>query len=79
MYVKFNVGCHFGVLDIISYFVENEELDAEKWSQYQDGLKRNFTAQCKQQSEIMTLPIEDLQKIQTAFKDCYDNLFNHCF
>ena len=43
MYIKFHKGCHFGILDIISYFVENDKLDAQNWSQYQDGLKRNFT------------------------------------
>lgn len=47
MYIKFKVGCHFGVIDIVSYFVENEHLDPQEWSQYQDGLKRNFSAQCK--------------------------------
>ena len=28
---------------------------------------------------MMTLPIEDLHRIQNAFKDCYDTLFNNSF
>ena len=63
MYIKFNEGCHFGILDIVSFFVENDDLDAKNWAQYQDGLKRNFTAQVKSQSEIMTLTVSDIIKI----------------
>ena len=28
---------------------------------------------------MMTLPIDDLLKIQTAFKECYDSLFLNAF
>lgn len=79
MYIEFSQGCHFGIIDIISYFVENDHLDYANWNQYQDGLKRTFTAQCKEQTEMMTLPIDDLLRIQSAFKDCYDSLFFNAF
>ena len=27
MYIKFNVGCHFGILDIVSFKTENKSND----------------------------------------------------
>ena len=44
MYIKFELGCHFGVLDILGSVIENDDIDANDWITYQDSLKRQFSA-----------------------------------
>lgn len=34
MYIEFSEGCHFGIIDIVSYFVENDHLDHQNWIQH---------------------------------------------
>ena len=34
MYIEFSEGCHFGIIDIVSYFVENDHLDHNNWIQH---------------------------------------------
>ena len=34
MYIKFHVGCHFGVLDIIGSCLENENFVEDEWPKY---------------------------------------------
>lgn len=77
MYIQFIEGSHFGVLDIIGSFIGRDKLDFNEndWYKFQDTLKRQFTVQCKEQSDLMTLPIDALEKMKYQFNDCYQDLF----
>jgi len=75
MYIRFHIGCHFGVLDIIGSCISNDDFVTDDWPKYQDSLKRLFSAQCIKPSNFLTLPISAIEKIKDKFTDCYKDLF----
>ena len=38
MYVKLNPGSHFGVVDIVGSFIENDEFDIDTWISHKESL-----------------------------------------
>ena len=79
MYIRLNAGLHFGVSCIVGSFVEEDNFDLETWLIFRDKLKRQFTIQCKDQCELLTLSIHDLNKMKNEFRDAYVNLFENSF
>lgn len=43
MYIKLYKGQHFGMVDIMGSFIENDDFDIDNWIQYKDSLKRQFS------------------------------------
>ena len=71
------MGDEFGIIDIVgSCVVKN--LDFENWIARKDLLHRQFTVMASQQSEILSLNINDLSRMRKEFFDSYDELFKEC-
>lgn len=79
MYIKLNPGLHFGVSCIVGSFMDEDDFDIENWIIYRDKLKRQFSIQCKDQCELLTLAIQDLNVMKNNFREAYINLFENSF
>lgn len=79
MYIKLNPGFHFGVSCIVGSFMDEDDFDIDGWIYFRDRLKRQFTIQCKDQCELLTLSIHDLNVMKNEFREAYVNLFENSF
>lgn len=57
MYIKLNPGLHFGVSCIVGSFMDEDDFEIDRWINFRDKLKRQFSIQCKDQCELLTLSI----------------------
>ena len=48
MYIKFPMGDHFGIVDIVGSFLQNDNFDIDDWITHKNILKRCFTVQAKE-------------------------------
>ena len=73
-YINIEVGNHFLVADIVGSMnilgVTNDE-----WFQNKNSMLCQFTTQAKEDIEIQIFKLEDIQKMQCDFLECYDSLF----
>lgn len=79
MYISLNCGYYFGVSCIVGSFMENDDFDIENWIAFRDRLKRQFTIQCKDQCELLTLSIHDLSIMKNEFREAYTTVFENSF
>lgn len=79
MYIRLNAGLYFGVSCIVGSFMEQDDFDIENWIKSRDKLRRQFTIQCKDQCELLTLSIHDLDVMKNEFREAYMNLFENSF
>lgn len=79
MYLKLTPGLHFGVSCIVGSFMDEDNFDIETWIEFRDKLKRQFSVQCKDQCEMLTLSIQDLNIMKSNFREAYINLFENSF
>ena len=79
MYVTLNRGGHFGVSDILGSLIEKGNFHIDDWIKCRENLKRQFTVQCKEQCELLTLSIQDLDMMKNEFYDAYTVLFQNSF
>ena len=75
MYVSLSKGQHFGISCIVGSFIDHGNFDIDDWISHRDCLKRQFTIQCKDQCELLTLSIQDLSLMKNEFYDAYTQLF----
>ena len=66
-YATYEIGDTFGVIDIIGSVLKQESLELEEWSLRKDTLKRQFTVMANCYTELMTLSIQDLYRVQNEF------------
>jgi hypothetical protein len=59
--------------------MEQDDFDIENWIAYRDKLKRQFTIQCKDQCELLTLSIHDLNIMKNEFREAYTTVFENSF
>lgn len=74
VYVKIQIGDHFGVADIISSYTDNQ-LDHTNWISRKTNLKRLFTVQALADVMVLGLSIESLHNMYLLFPEYYDMLF----
>ena len=43
-YIDFQLGSHFGVIDIVGSILSNDDCDMENWGRKKELLRRQFTA-----------------------------------
>lgn len=80
MYIKLVKGIHFGVLDIVGSFLEDDSFDIDTWISHKGRLRRQFTIQAKgSQCELLTLSIHDLNMMRFEFYEAYQNLFDNTY
>ena len=75
MYVNINKGHQFGVQCIIGSFLDAKKFEIDNWIESKDKLERMFTVQCKEQCELMTLSIHDVDMMKNQFYEAYSELF----
>ena len=71
-YVDIGHGNTFGIVDIIGSILHHEEIEADQWFLRKDLLKRQFTIMSDGQTELMSLSILDLYRLQLEFQEIFD-------
>ena len=56
-YILIESGDNFGVIDIIGCVYNNDNMTLEDWYQKKHLIKRQFTIQATEESEVLTLSI----------------------
>lgn len=79
MYIRLSPGLYFGVSCIVGSFLDKDDFSIDHWICNKDRLKRQFTIQCKDQCELLTLNITDLDVMKKEFREAYMNLFENSF
>jgi CRP-like cAMP-binding protein len=75
-YIDIEKRSHFGVHDIIGYICESENnADKDNWIHQKGKLTRQFTCLADQSSQLLTLSIDDLNRMKMEFLDSYHELF----
>ena len=70
-------GESFGVVDIIGSIYKEEKISINNWFNRKDLMKRQFSILSDTYTEIMSLSILDLNRIQVEFLEYYDQLIEH--
>jgi hypothetical protein len=78
-YINFNQGIHFGIVDIIGSVLNEPNQDIENWISHKDKLHRQFTAMSQTRCEILTLSINDLNRMKHEFQEPYEQLFDGAY
>lgn len=74
-YIRINVGDSFGIIDIVGSSA-TKKFDLECFLQNTNKLQRQFTIMSTVDNcEILTLSIQDLNRMKLEFHDCYEKLF----
>lgn len=76
MYVKFELGCTFGLIDIIGSVMKHG-IDFDEWMQYPEKMKRQFTVRSQTNCELLTISVKDLERMKYEFIQEYDALFDN--
>lgn len=81
-YVELNRGYHFGVSCIAGSFIDRSDWSMDniidRWIiTYRDSLRHQFTVQCQDQCEMLTLSISDLIMMRNEFYETYCQLFDN--
>lgn len=74
-YIDYKIGDTFGVVDIIGSTLTQEEMELDEWFLRKDLLKRQFTVMASTYTELMSLSVQDLYRVQLEFQEYYDDLF----
>jgi hypothetical protein len=75
-YIEIKPGNFFGIIDIVGSMLSIEAEDFDNWSHYKEKLKRQFTIQTQEKTELMSLSIDDLNNMEKEFTESYEDLFN---
>lgn len=89
-YIDFNIGCYFGVEDIVGDSVEisgndndndkNEGINIDNWIYRKEELSRVFTVMVPHKREIccelLTFKIESLEQMSYEFLEAYEFLMD---
>ena len=59
--------------------MDQDNFEIDSWMTKRDVIKRQFTIQCKDQCELLTLSIHDLDVMKNEFREAYMNLFENSF
>ena len=59
--------------------MDKDDFNQDDWIKFRDKLKRQSTIQCKDQCELLTLSIHDLNIMKNEFREAYTNLFENSF
>ena len=86
-YIDIPNGCTFGIMDIIgSILLLDDDVDAdsfsekyENWIHLKSRLKRQFSVKTQEKCELLTLKIEDLQRMKFEFCESYESLLASTF
>jgi len=79
-YININIGMHFGIIDIVASLRENEKITSvseivENWMSRKEKLKRHFTIVADDETHLLTLSTENLNRMKFDFLDNYEQLF----
>ena len=77
VYQQLEKGLHFGVSCIVASFINKGqiEFDIDEWITQRDQLRRSFTIQCLDESEFLTLSLQDLNHLKNEFYEIYIQIF----
>ena len=75
IYILIEKGDHFGIIDLVPV----REIKGKLVVSSEKKLKRSFTVQALEKTELLALRIEDLNKIQVEFADVFQELFLGAF
>lgn len=78
-YIEFQQGNHFGVTDIVGSVLSSKDQDLEKWMNYKESLRRQFTSMSQTRCELLTLSVDELARMQHEFQEPYENLFESAY
>lgn len=87
-YIDIPPGCTFGIIDIIGsiLLMDEGEVDGdsfqekyENWIYLKGRLKRQFSVKTQDNCELMTLSVEDLQRMKFEFCESYESLMSSAF
>jgi CRP-like cAMP-binding protein len=75
-YIEIKPGNFFGIIDIVGSMLSIEAEDFDNWCHYKEKLKRQFTIQTQEKTELMSLNLDDLNNMSKEFTESYEDLLN---
>lgn len=75
-FIDISEGEHFGEIDLLPFKDDKGELKKKEASDDQ-ALRRLFSVQAKSFSRILCLKVEDLERIEQEYPECYTELFKN--
>lgn len=73
-YISIKTGDHFGIIDLMA----SNEGNIEDWTTNINQNRRAFTVMTGSECEILALSVNNLIKMQSEFKDYYNEFFYRC-
>lgn len=73
-FISINCGNEFGMEDIAGCLFINEWLDENDWISSKDKLKRQFTIMAEDTSTLLTLSVNDINRMRLEFLEAYQKL-----
>lgn len=75
-YINLTVGCNFGIIDIVSSSLKDDDFDLCDFINHKDKMRRKFTVMADQPTHLLTLQISDLNRLRLEFQDEYEKLMD---
>lgn len=75
-YIDVQDGSDFGSEDIVGSVMKEDFIKEEDWISQKDKLTRQFTVMADQNSELLSLSIVDLHKMQLEYSESYQKLID---
>ena len=76
-YVDFDSGQLFGILDIVSSMIKLDQPKINDWIFHKQKLKRSSTVMTDKSTQLLSLSINDLSRLQQQFEGEYDGMFHN--
>jgi CRP-like cAMP-binding protein len=78
-YIHITTGTNFGMEDIVSSIIKNEDIDQDDWISKKDIMTRQFTIMASEQATLLVFSVIELNKMQVEFLELYESLFKESY
>jgi hypothetical protein len=78
-YLLIEKGVEFGTEDIVGSILKNEQINEDDWLSQKEKIKRQFTVMSVSNSELLTLSINDINRMKSEFQEAYLKLIENSY